>query len=306
MSEVSYTVKAAAQRTGLSPHVIRIWEKRYGAVRPTRTDTNRRSYTSPEIERLLLLRAATTAGHSIGQIAGLTDDQLRELAESSPVGSSVGKEQTNLSSLPFVEESIENIRQLNAGELEKVLSEAAKHFGIQGLLQKVIVPLTYRIGDLWHTGDVTAAEEHFASSHLRTFLGNMTRPYVTDPAAPLLVAGTPLGQHHEMGALIVGVAASALGWRVANLASSLPAVEIASAVTRGKARAVALSVVYPEDDPGLPGELKTLRNLLPKPLEILVGGRAASAYRPVLEEIEARECRTCDEFCEELNKVRSI
>lgn len=203
-------------------------------------------------------------------------------------------------------EAISVVQALNAAGLEELLGDAAKRFGTQGLLQKVVVPLTYRIGELWESGDVTAAEEHFASSHLRTFLGNLSRPYVVDPHAPLIVTGTLLGQHHEMGAMIVGASASALGWRVANLSSSLPAVEIASAATRGSARAVAISLVYPEDDPNLPGELRMLRKLLPSPTEILVGGRAAPAYQPVITEIGARLCRTCDQFCDELKNIRSI
>ena len=307
MSEVIYSVKAAAQRTGLSTHVIRVWEKRYGAVQPNRTVSNRRTYSSSEIDRLVLLRAATNAGHSIGQIATLDDAQLTDLAGPmmKPVESSVPKPSPGNTAEEFVSEAIGVVQALDAAGLEQLLNDAAKRFGIQGLLQKIIVPLTYRIGELWESGDVTAAEEHFASSHLRTFLGNLSRPYVLDPSAPLVVTGTLLGQHHEMGAMIVGASASALGWRVANLSSSLPAVEIASAVTRGSARAVAISLVYPEDDPNLPGELRMLRKLLPSPTEILVGGRAAPAYQSVIAEISARLCRTCDQFCEELKIIRS-
>ena len=307
MSEVTYSVKAASQKTGLSSHVIRIWEKRYGAVRPHRTGTNRRTYSESEIERLTMLRAATTAGHSIGQIADLDDTQLKALAGPMLATSIPAVIPAPPAESPddLVEQTIEAVRKLNAAALEEVLNEAAKQLGMQGLLQRVIVPLTHRIGELWESGDVTAAEEHFASSHLRTFLGNLSRPYVEDPNAPLLVTGTPLGQHHEMGALIVGAAASGMGWRVANLSSSLPAVEIASAVTRGAARAVALSVVYPGDDPNLPGEMRMLRKLLPPPTEILIGGRAAPDYQDVIEEISARLCRSCEQVCAELSNVRA-
>ena len=65
--------------TGLSPHLIRIWEKRYGAVAPKRTATNRRLYSDAEIERLNLLRLATAAGHSIGNIAKLPLRRLKSL-----------------------------------------------------------------------------------------------------------------------------------------------------------------------------------------------------------------------------------
>jgi AAA family ATP:ADP antiporter len=72
-----------ARRTGLSAHVIRIWEKRYGAVEPERTGTNRRLYSDEQIERLSLLRDLTQAGHRIGHVAKLPTEKLRQLAKES-------------------------------------------------------------------------------------------------------------------------------------------------------------------------------------------------------------------------------
>ncbi|HSH37156.1 MAG TPA: MerR family transcriptional regulator, partial [Chthoniobacterales bacterium] len=63
------TIKLVARQTGLSVHTIRVWEKRHGAVRPVRAANNRRLYSEQDIERLKLLRQATIAGHTIGQIA---------------------------------------------------------------------------------------------------------------------------------------------------------------------------------------------------------------------------------------------
>ena len=74
----SYTMKVVARRTGLSPHVIRMWEKRYGVVAPARTDTRRRLYTEADITRLGLLRQATLLGYTISRIAFPTD-QLQAL-----------------------------------------------------------------------------------------------------------------------------------------------------------------------------------------------------------------------------------
>src|SRR6188508_411743 len=84
MAEIQHSIKFAARKSGLTPHVIRIWEKRYDAVSPDRTDTNRRLYSEAEIERLTLLRAATHAGHSIGNIARLPVEKLRELVGEIP------------------------------------------------------------------------------------------------------------------------------------------------------------------------------------------------------------------------------
>lgn len=74
-----HPIRVAARRTGLSPHVIRAWEKRYGAVTPHRTETNRRVYSQEDVQRLSLLRRSTLLGRSIGQIAKLSTEELRRL-----------------------------------------------------------------------------------------------------------------------------------------------------------------------------------------------------------------------------------
>ena len=80
-AEQRFSMKYVSRKTGLTPHTIRVWERRYNAVAPERSETNRRLYSESDVERLLLLRRATLLGHSIGRIAALTTDDLRELAE---------------------------------------------------------------------------------------------------------------------------------------------------------------------------------------------------------------------------------
>ena len=84
MSEIQHTIKVAARKSGLTPHVIRVWERRYDAVSPDRTDTNRRRYSDAEIERLTLLRTATHAGHSISTVAKLPVEKLRQIVAELP------------------------------------------------------------------------------------------------------------------------------------------------------------------------------------------------------------------------------
>src|SRR5688572_9436733 len=74
-----YSMQVAARRSGVSPHLIRMWERRYNAVEPERTPTGRRVYTEEAIERLRLLHAATRVGHSIGGIANLSLERLRSI-----------------------------------------------------------------------------------------------------------------------------------------------------------------------------------------------------------------------------------
>jgi methanogenic corrinoid protein MtbC1 len=105
--------------------------------------------------------------------------------------------------------------------------------------------------------------------------------------APRVVVATPSGQIHELGALLGAASAATEGWPVTYLGPDLPAEDIAECAARTRARAVALSVVYPTGDPAVGDELRRVRSALPKRTALLVGGAAAPAYSAVLTAIGA-------------------
>lgn len=306
MSNPHLSIKVVAQRTGLTPHVIRIWEKRYGAVQPIRTETNRRLYSEDEIERLHLLGLVTRSGHSIGNVARLPTETLRlMMTELAPEKN--GEMRTSAASVEpeqYVEDSISHVRLLDTPALEECLRRATLTFGNQGLLRLVIGPLAQQLGDLWREGRLTSAQEHFASACIKQFLAESARPFARSAAAPRLVVATPSGQLHELGAAIVSAAATDLGWWVTYLGASLPASEIAGAAVQNGARAVLLSIVYPEDDPGLVQELEQLRRYLPCDTCILAGGRAAYSYGEVLRRIGAICTTSLEDFASLLDAIR--
>lgn len=298
MKEGNHCIRVVANRTGLSQHVIRVWEKRYGAVTPERTDTNRRFYSEEEVERLSLMRLATAAGHSISLIAKLPSERLRALvAQSAPLAQVVAP-RPNLGDRAgrFVASALAAVGEFNSTALEAALNRALVAFGNQGLLRKVVGPLARQIGELWREGNLTAAHEHFLSAALKVFLGRLTTQSALSAAAPRLVIATPPGQLHELGAAMACAEAANLGWRVIYLGANLPVAEIAGAAVQNDAVAVALSLVYPEDDPGLAAELVALRRLLPDSVKVMVGGRAADAYRGTLLQIGAAITEELDEL----------
>ena len=107
-----------------------------------------------------------------------------------------------------------------------------------------------------------------------------------------------------LGALLAGAAAANLGWHVTYLGASLPAAEVAGAARQQRARAVALSLVYPEDDARLEGELLRLRELLPFEITLLAGGRALPAYRETLDKIGALPVKDLAHFSSTLDDLR--
>ena len=306
MSDAHHPIQLAARLTGLSTHVIRIWEQRYHAVEPRRTEANHRLYSRNDIERLGLLRDVTHAGHNISQMARLSNDELRALAANAP-GLELQASRSAASTPAhdaWLDECLASVQSLDGRALDDTLKRAGTTLGAQGVLHRLAAPLTQTLGDLWREGKITAAHEHFATGHLRAFLAHLAKPFGGNQSAPTLVVATPSGQLHEMGALLVGALAANLGWNVTCLGASLPAAEIAGAARQKRARAVALSLVYPEDDANLPGELTWLREALPEDTTLLVGGRAMPAYHEVLARLGVILLKDLEELGKALDHLR--
>lgn len=273
-----FGIEAASMQSGLSQHLIRMWERRYHAVRPIRTDTNRRLYTADDIHRLTLLQRAQDFGHRIGDIASLPTAQLEEFTNVRFEEKKKTSQKNSRSSMHFLADSIQAIQALDDVRLNAVLLEASVRLGQMPLLEQFIVPLLEEIGRLWRSNELRIVQEHLASTVIRNFLGSVLMKIQPPPDAPILLTATTTGQHHELGAMIAAAITSQEGWRAIHLGANLSAVEIAQAVNVLKARAVALSFVFPSVDLRAETEIEQLQSLIPRDVVIFIGGRAAGTY----------------------------
>lgn len=303
-----HSIGLVSRRTGLKPDVIRAWERRYRAIEPSRTPTNRRYYTDEQLERLTLLREATLAGRQIGQVAHLDTKELREL---------VAEDQAAMSRfpglhIPTAEVTAEShlarclsaIQGLDSQALQLQLERSSLELSQPRLLQEVLIPLVEAIGEQWEHGNLRVVHEHLATAVVRAFLANLQRTYVPSGTAPTIVITTPSRQFHELGALIVATTAASEGWKVLYLGPDLPSEEIAAIALLKGATAVALSIVYPSDDPFLGSDLKKLRRLMGDEIFLLAGGRSAKAYKEELGEISAHLVTDLDDLRKQLKKYR--
>lgn len=306
MKSEGFPIRVVARRTGLSPHVIRAWERRYKVVEPLRSGTNRRVYSPADVEKLNLLQAAILSGHNIGRLATLTLEELRRMVATDRSEDALpeGRPTSDAGKSKYVEACLSAVQTLDERQLESELARANLALGHVGLTQKIIAPLLDRIGELWRSGDLPVAHEHMASSVIRSTLGAMREGFDSPESSARIVVTTPAGQLHEFGALLAGSAASSEGWRVTYLGPNLPAAEIAGAARASGAKAVALSVIYPPNDPRLSVELKDLRRLLGSDVALIIGGRAARSYSSVMKEIGAIHIEDLSAFRSQLERLR--
>lgn len=312
--EQRYSIKYVCLRTGLKPHLIRSWESRYDAVCPRRSASNRRLFSDDDIQRLYLLKLAVAGGHTISHVARLSDRDLNRLlakggrrtegADRPP--SAVGAVPADASPAErrkLVEAALHHIVGLDPAALEKTLNQAAVDLPRQSLLQGVIAPLFAQVGQLWRLGNLKAVHEHIASVVVRTMLSQMLRAVVVSASAPRLVVATPVGHWHELGALSAALVASESGWRVVYCGPNLPADELAYAVARLQARALALGIGHALDDSRLAGEIQLLRRLVGDSLPIFVGGGGAVRARRSIPRAHATVCHDLGELRDRLDRL---
>lgn len=281
-----HPIAVVSERTGLSQDLLRIWERRYRAVEPTRSTDGRRLYSDADIARLRLLHAATNAGRSISQVAGLTTAELTRIADEDAAARqersaarrhvTASDESSADAADEVIEEALRIVTTLRPIELEQLLRRSAVRFGLSSFIEDVATPLLRRIGQLWHTGRATIAQEHLASSVVQDILVEATRSMARTTGGATVLVATPSGERHAIGAVLIGAAAAADGWRVVYLGPDLPAQEIATAAVATDARVVAVSIIYVHDRDRTLDELRTLRARLPAQVPLVAGGSGAA------------------------------
>ena len=269
--EAKYRVGMVSKMTGLSTHTLRMWEKRYAAVLPKRTDAGGRLYTDADVERLRLLHKLVQSGHSIGGIANLPDGDLRGMTAAAPATSI----ETASQHLPGLRERVmAAIEHLRIQEAEQMLTSAALSTEPSEFLKSVVAPILVEVGERWERGELRMAHEHACSTLMRGLLFSLMRLYPANDAQRRVVVGTPAKEDHELGAMMVAMLAAMHGWSVLYLGPDLPAEEIAYAVNDIDADLLMLSVtnLRPKESQR---EIAAIEGEIADRVRILVGGAAA-------------------------------
>lgn len=305
-----YLISTVSKRSGVKSDLVRAWERRYQAVTPIRTTGGHRVYTDQDIARLKLLNQATSNGHSISQIAQYSLDELKNLLKNETgtapaalpmLGSG---ERAHLAE-DYIEKCYAAVVAFDAKVLEAHFENALVELGTETFIEHLLAPLLTIIGERWRTGELRPVHEHMASSIIRslTYILRNNNPGVS--GAPRMIVSTPIGQLHELGALLAAIIAELKGWQVTYLGANLPAEEIAAAVKYTDALAVTISISFSTDDPVVPREIRRLKKLIGDHVALIVGGRAAAHYKGVLDEVGVLNIQGYDHFRRILDELSS-
>jgi DNA-binding transcriptional MerR regulator len=262
----SLPIRAVSRLTGLSIDTLRAWERRYGAVVPTRGPRGR-TYDLAQVARLRTLDTLVRSGHAIGTIAHLSDRQLGELrrvadgptapADPGPVG--IDRKWL-----------FDAVDRFDLPALDAALSRFAALLPPRQFVTEVAMPLMREIGERWAAGSLSISQEHLVSAIVRTVSGGLLRNS-SRPFRPPVVFATPEGERHELGALCAAVICASEGWDARYAGPDLPADDIAAMAEHSAAAAVVLGVTIGDSRP----VVRRIRQLVPA-IPVVLGGAAAN------------------------------
>jgi MerR family transcriptional regulator, light-induced transcriptional regulator len=233
-----YRMHRFSKLTGLSPHVIRAWERRYGLVNPVRGSNRYRLYTDDDVGLFRYLKFQVDHGMSIGELAEIGLERLQEQAQRVFV-------ETHREPPPserLVSELTQALQENDRAIFERKLNGALAVIPFEEALHRFLLPLQERVGQLWHDGILGVGQEHFASNHVKQKIFSAINQFRTSDQGPIVVTACPGNEWHEIAAMTAAYLCRARGCRVHYLGANLPIPELATYCDRIRPACVLLSV----------------------------------------------------------------
>ena len=157
--EYTYSIKDLSLITRIKAPTLRIWEQRYGMLKPGRTDSNIRFYDHNDLKYLLNVAILQDKGFRISSIAKLSKKELSDKVKA--VSNCILHFPAQINSLVIA------MMEMDEAQFEKQISGCIRAFGFEETVEQIIFPFLNQIGVLWHTNTISPAQEHFISNLIR-------------------------------------------------------------------------------------------------------------------------------------------
>lgn len=238
-----------ARRTGASPELLRAWERRYGLLRPTRSQGGFRLYTAADEERIRRMREYLARGLAAAEAARLAvDAEIPGPGAETTTPEVLAPETTAATPPPLQAAERELAGALDRFDEEQahaVLDRLLAAYRIETILRDLLVPYLHDLGERWARGEVSVAQEHFASNLLRGRLLGLSRGWGQGHGPAAVLACLP-GEQHDLGLIAFGITLYRRGWHIIYLGPDTPIATIRQATDSLAPDLVVLAGTVPE------------------------------------------------------------
>jgi MerR family transcriptional regulator, light-induced transcriptional regulator len=237
MDQSRFRIGVFRRRVGVAPERLRAWERRYGLFEPRRSEGGFRLYSTEDERRALRMKELLAAGLSAAEAAREAAGPAAEAPmQPAPARAPMLDELSGrLSSA---------LESFDGPAAHAALDDLLAAFDVDTVVSQVVIPYLNHLGACWARGDVSVAQEHFASRLLHGRLLALARGWERGPG-PLAVVACPPGEEHDIGPIAFGLALHRRGWRITFLGANTPVASVLEVVTRLEPALVVLAATVP-------------------------------------------------------------
>ena len=270
---MSFTIKELEALSGIKAHTIRIWEQRYGFLKPSRTNTNIRTYSNDELKTILMVALLNKHGYKISRISGMAPAQRRQEVLALNTDEAINAQ--------LVNDLISCMIDLDAAGFETILNQYLQQHDVFTLHTSLIFPFLDRTGLLWQASRINPAHEHLATAIIRQkIISAIDKLPLPTTEQPLFLMLLPEDEHHELGLLLVYYLLKQKGLPVIYLGASVPLKDAAYVCNIKSPRFLYLHLTTLPPRLGLQKYLMALSEATG--VQIITSGAAVSANKKAL------------------------
>jgi DNA-binding transcriptional MerR regulator len=263
LAEPLLRIGELSRRTGVAPDTLRAWERRYGLLRPERSEGGFRLYGPEDERRVQAMKALIESGVSAAESARLA-------ASGTPVAGALGAPVIDVPAEVGPIRLREALERFDEAAAQAILDIALTRLTVDAVVEQVVLPAMREIGNRWQSGKVSVAQEHFATGVLRERMLSLGRNWGAG-VGPRALLACPPAELHDLGLVAFGVVLRDRGWRVTYLGPDTPIETIARTAADLDPAAVVLAALDPERFEAAADEIAALG----REVRVLIGGQGA-------------------------------
>lgn len=292
------SIGALSRATSIPVETLRTWERRYGFPVPERKPSGHRVYPLGAVARLRRIAEVLALGHRAAEVVPASDEELGRLIEMSRRETAAAATAT-IPTHTELPELIEMVGRFDAERLTRVLLSDWARLDHVEFIQTRVAPLVRGVGEAWEEGALEIRHEHFISERLGDLLRSLRLPLEERADGPLVVLGSLPGESHALGLQMAALVLALARCRVLQLGTEVPVKQLAELTRDLGARALGLSVSIATRGSTTNHSLRRLRELLPRRVELIVGGDGAPRPQPGMTVIS--DLRALDSWARRLH-----
>lgn len=275
----AHRIHRVAKLTGLTRDVIRVWERRYGLIKPLRSANRYREYTDEDVALLRFLKEELDRGQTIGALALEGRESLLQRMRII----ALPKEEERAPHKNLLDELASCLDPLDKIRFERKLNGAVAVIPFEEAILRILLPLQRLVGELWHEGRVSIAVEHYVTKIIQQKFFAVMNQLPANETGPRVIIACPEGESHEIGAQMAAYLAATRGCHVYYLGPNLPTSALASFCDRVTPDLVLLSLTEMRSDEEGRRLVQELEALSAR-WSLAIGGAGALAMEPLLRD----------------------